>query len=119
MKKQLVIIAVLGFLGGFAGAAPVYNSEGPSGSSATGGYRESTYSAMRPNDFDLSRAARRSLERDTNLSTQAKNINIKVKNGQATLSGAVMNANEISVIRKKVMAVEGIHSVNSKLKIQE
>lgn len=117
MKKQLGAIIVLTFLGGVAGSTPVYDSEGPSGSLS--GARESTYSAMRPHDADLSRAARRSLERDADLSPQAKNINIKVKNGQATLSGSVLSENEIGIIRKKVMGVEGIQSVNSKLKIQE
>lgn len=116
MNKQLVIIAVLTSLGSLAGSTPVMNSQG---SSSPGGYRESTYAAMKPTDFDLSRSARRSLERDNDLSVQAKNINIKVKNGRATLSGTVLNENEIKVIKQKVMAIEGIHSVNVKLKMKE
>lgn len=117
MKKQLLTVIVLTLSGGFAGSTPVYNHEGPPGSIS--GPRESTYDSIKSSDRRLSNEARRSLQNDKELSTQAKNINIKVKNGQAFLSGQVLNENEINVIREKVLAINGIHSVNNKLKVQE
>ncbi|MGZ3774345.1 MAG: BON domain-containing protein [Pseudobdellovibrionaceae bacterium] len=111
--KQLVVIAGLILTGSFAGAVDNYDSE------ITGRPRESTYSTMKAADKSLEKRALKSLQEDPDLSNEAKHINIRVRNGQATLSGAVLNQDEISMINKKVMAIQGIHSVNSKLKVQE
>ncbi|MGZ3768141.1 MAG: BON domain-containing protein [Bdellovibrio sp.] len=119
MKKFLTTTTalILTLASGIGAAAPVYDSEGPPGSFSQG--KQSTYDAMKSTDRQLAGEARRALEQDKDLSPYAKNINIKVKNRQATLSGAVLNEDEIALIRQKVLAVKGIDSVNNKLKVRE
>lgn len=78
-----------------------------------------TSESLQVSDMDLSAQARHSLESDSELSPQAQNVNIRVKNGHATVQGMVVNENEKDLIRQKVLAIEGIHSVSDKLKVAD
>ncbi len=63
--------------------------------------------------------ARRSLERDSSLSYEARNVNIKVKNGRATLQGNVLSPDESQTLKRKVLAIDGVNAVEDKTSVQE
>lgn len=75
--------------------------------------------AFAKTDSDLSAMARKSLEQDSTLSPEAKNVHIKVEDGRASLRGSVNSPQEKADIRAKVMAVDGIKSVDDKVQIRE
>lgn len=112
MNLFLNTIAVLAL--SFAAISPSANAIGYNGMPG-----EKTTTRSQTSDMDLSAEARRSLESDPELSPKAQHVNVRVRNGRATVQGAVANENEKDIIRQKVLAIEGIHSVNDKLKVSE
>ncbi|WII72422.1 BON domain-containing protein [Bdellovibrio sp. 22V] len=70
-------------------------------------------------DTDLAASARRALQEDTALSQEARSVRVDVRNGRATLQGTVSSPEERQQIRSKVMATEGIRSVDDKLTVKE
>lgn len=112
MKQQLATLLVLSFVVGMTSVLPTTST------AQTTSVRSSSTAGM-PSDSDLSAMARRSLEQDSSFSSEARNVHIKVKNGRASLHGSVNSLEEKAAIRNKVMAVEGVKSVDDQLQIRE
>ncbi|KYG68524.1 hypothetical protein AZI87_04580 [Bdellovibrio bacteriovorus] len=138
MKTQLVTLLALTVLGGTAfadtsddKAKHSYDRDSMYESAPTGVDSEATSTATSmpagdsamnmpaKSDSEIQAMARRSLQSDTSLSSEARNVNIRVQNGRATLQGQAASPEEKESIRQKVMAVEGINSVNNKVLIKE
>ncbi len=109
MKNQLALLLAIAFLG-----VAVNAQEGAYG--RRGSQRPTM---MNYSDSDLASMARRSLERDTTLSHEARNVNIKIRDGRAVLQGAISSPEEGDILKKKVMAVEGVRDVQNNISIQE
>lgn len=114
MKKQLGVMLVTCFLvsGEVVANAPLSQQGEPRTMR-----RQRTI--LLHSDSDLTAKARRTLERDDDLSFEARNVNVRVRNGRAILQGAVRSPDDFSELKRKMMAVEGIRAVDNKLTISE
>lgn len=54
---------------------------------------------------------------DNNLSAEARNIQVMTSNGVVTLSGSVASFQEKNMIINKVMNMDGVESVNDRLRV--
>lgn len=136
MKKHLATLAVLtAFVSTSLALDNVYSRSGGSGT-AKKRTPSSSYSTTTPartnqtqttsrqkvirySDRDLASMARRSLERDSDLSTDARNVNIKVRHGRAMIQGFVPSIEESQAVRRKVLAIDGVNAVENKLSVKE
>ena len=70
-------------------------------------------------DSDLQSMASRSLRSDSDLSYEARNVNVRVQNGRASIQGFVSTPEEKEILQKKVLAIEGVHSVKDDTSVKE
>lgn len=117
MKRQLVTTLILIFYVGSANAA------GDSSRSQTvrptyKNYHRQPATAYH-SDRDLQAMARRSLDRDTGFSDEARNVNIRVRDGRASIQGFVQSPEESDALKRKVMAIDGVHRVDDKTSVRE
>ncbi|NUN05434.1 MAG: BON domain-containing protein [Bdellovibrio sp.] len=109
MKTIFVILSLFVFAGTAAAAEKIISKQG-------------TYDPTAPrfySDSDLQSMASRSLSNDDQLSHEARNVNVRVKNGQASLQGFVNTPEEQEILQKKVLAIEGVHSVKDNTSVRE
>jgi hyperosmotically inducible protein len=69
------------------------------------------------NDVDLVCDVRNAIEKDTSLSTDARNVKVMAANGTVTLRGPVNSAAEKSKIVRTAKSVSGVHRVKDRLEI--
>jgi len=71
----------------------------------------------RPEDVDLTRRIRQSVEADSQLSTDAKNVKIITADGVVWLRGPVKTAQERHEIAGKATEIAGAHNVRDQMEI--
>ncbi|MEK2646847.1 BON domain-containing protein [Bdellovibrio sp. BCCA] len=119
MKRQLVTTLIFVFVGSFAHA--MGDSPKPQTTTVRPTYKNyhrqpaTTYHS----DRDLQATARRSLDRDTGFSDEARNVNIRVRGGRASIQGFVQSPEESDALKRKVMAIDGVHRVDDKTSVRE
>lgn len=113
MKKQLAAAAALTFVVTSSLAQMKPSSPRESRQPRRSG------AMMMHSDSDLQAMARRSLERDEAFSVEARNVNIKVRNGRASLQGFIDSPTEKDALNQKVLDIEGVRSVNNNIMIRE
>lgn len=112
MKMFITFISVLGITSSaFAISEKVFDKNASNRPSSTA---PKFYS-----DGDLQSKVSRSLASDVELSYEARNVNVRVQNGRASLQGFVGTPQEKEILQKKVLAIEGVHSVKDDTSIRE
>lgn len=95
MKTQIALIFILPFL-------------------TTASWGQGRQTMKWQSDTELQSMARRSLDRDSELSFDAKNVNVKVENRRAFMQGFLNSPEEADMLRKKVLAIDGVMAVTDK-----
>ncbi|WP_374075629.1 BON domain-containing protein [Bdellovibrio bacteriovorus] len=125
MKKQLVTALTLMMLASSSLAQTSYSSQ-PRTKQIKNPQRETTSQIYRTSeerrrpatiyrsDSDLQAMARRSLARDEAFSDNARNVNIRVRDGRASIQGFVNSPAESEALKRKVLAIDGVKSVRDK-----
>jgi osmotically-inducible protein OsmY len=76
-----------------------------------------TDQSNKPEDVDLTRRIRQAVERDSNLSMEAKNIKIITVDGVVWLRGPVKNADEKVEIARAAREIAGARNVRDQLEV--
>lgn len=130
MEKQLVTALTLMMLASSSFAQTSYSSQprtkqvkNPQRATTSQTYKTSEQ-RRRPatvyrSDSDLQAMARRSLARDEAFSANARNVNIRVRDGRASIQGFVNSSAESDALKRKVLAIDGVNSVRDKTLVAE
>lgn len=108
MEKLIAVLSIFAFAG--SAWADKVTTKTPS---------KNPSSARFYSDSDLQSMASRSLSSDSDLSYEARNVNVRVQNGQASIQGFVNSPEEKEILQKKVLAIEGVHSVKDNTSVRE
>ncbi len=69
-------------------------------------------------DENLSMRILKSLKQDSDMASRALNLKVTSKNGAVVLSGVVNDAAERELVKRKVSAVDGVKSVENKIRVK-